>query len=263
MECPGDDTRACGNHWRLAVYQLTIQFKSPQYLGCFKDESSEIRLFKGYQQNFYNSLTVQSCIDNCRSKGFQYSGLQYRYQCFCEDRKPPNASLVGDNNCLYPCSGDSSQICGGDWRYSVYWNGFKNPLRNSDNYIGCYRERNAPLQLLPLETVSFERSLTPQLCIDHCFRKGYPYSGTQISSVHFGTQQRSQCHCGDFKPSTDTRLMSRSARPAAQVIRTTSVAAIGEYLSIEQESSDTIKHMLTPDIRDATITTGEYYPNIK
>ncbi|XP_039283867.1 xylosyltransferase oxt-like [Nilaparvata lugens] len=67
----------------------------------------------------------------------------------------------------------------------------------------CYRERNAPLQLLPLETVSFERSLTPQLCIDHCFRKGYPYSGTQISSVHFGTQQRSQCHCGDFKPSTE------------------------------------------------------------
>ncbi|XP_039290436.1 WSC domain-containing protein ARB_07867 [Nilaparvata lugens] len=125
MECPGDDTRACGNHWRLAVYQLTIQFRSPQYLGCFKDESSEIRLFKGYQQNFYNSLTVQSCIDICRSKGFQYSGLQYRYQCFCEDRKPPNASLVGDNNCLYPCSGDSSQICGGDWRYSVYWNGFK------------------------------------------------------------------------------------------------------------------------------------------
>ena len=50
--------------------------------------------------------------------GYRYAGLQYEAECYCGNSGYDRYG-VGDG-CNHPCTGNSDQICGGDWRNSVY-----------------------------------------------------------------------------------------------------------------------------------------------
>ena len=70
-------------------------------------------------------MTIQKCIDSCRQLGgnIRYAGLQTSNDCFCgtKDReKRFQLFRKDDSECNYPCAGDNSTICGGDFKLSVY-----------------------------------------------------------------------------------------------------------------------------------------------
>ena len=52
--------------------------------------------------------------------GYRYAGLEYRYECFCGDFYYDKYGKVSDHECNETCPGNSSQICGGPWKLSVY-----------------------------------------------------------------------------------------------------------------------------------------------
>ncbi|XP_075235447.1 uncharacterized protein LOC142332726 isoform X2 [Lycorma delicatula] len=200
LECPGDSSETCGGHWKLAVYRTgyaslkenTFEFYLPQYLGCFKDEGSQSkRLLKGYKQDLYGKLIPELCVDICRSKGFHYSATQYKYECFCDNKRPSYELLSNDNECNTPCDGDKKRMCGGDWKLSVYKTGLKSPADDMDNYIGCYQDGDGPNRLLKIKMKLFDNYLTPQLCISHCLFRGFKLAGLQW---------RVECFCGDSDP---------------------------------------------------------------
>lgn len=54
-------------------------------------------------------MTPQVCSAYCTNAGYEVSGVEYGSQCYCDHVVPS----VGASNCNVPCSGDSSQVCGG------------------------------------------------------------------------------------------------------------------------------------------------------
>nr|POE75582.1 putative fungistatic metabolite [Quercus suber] len=94
-----------------------------KYAGCANDSVSD-RTFRGATY-FANSMNVTACIAFCKSKGFSLAGLQYASQCYCDNtysqaNRAQQPGIMG--NCVQPCAGAASEICGGSNALSVYQN---------------------------------------------------------------------------------------------------------------------------------------------
>ncbi|KAF2156578.1 hypothetical protein K461DRAFT_308871 [Myriangium duriaei CBS 260.36] len=90
------------------------------YIGCGLDNGSN-RTF-GSDQWWSNTMTIEGCLDYCGAKGYKYAGLEYASQCFCGNTlaadRAPTTGILG--NCFSACAGNSTQVCGGANRLSMY-----------------------------------------------------------------------------------------------------------------------------------------------
>lgn len=104
---------------QMAGY-VDVTGKGYKYLGCGKDNAGDRTLSEELLTG--DDMTVEKCIDFCKSKSKAYAGLEYSGQCYCsgtlaDDRAPVKGSA---GNCLMKCSGDESQVCGGADAISLY-----------------------------------------------------------------------------------------------------------------------------------------------
>lgn len=60
-----------------------------------------------------------SLAKSCKAYGFQYAGIEYAQECYCDNSISNGGSLVSDG-CDMPCLGNSSEYCGGSDRLNVY-----------------------------------------------------------------------------------------------------------------------------------------------
>ncbi|CRK15143.1 hypothetical protein BN1708_011363 [Verticillium longisporum] len=91
-----------------------------QYVGCFADT----RMGRNLQTQVNNGAqqltnTIQQCTQLCRDRGFIFSGMQYRRECWCGGppqniRYPQTYTDPDENRCTFGCMGDETQACGGD-----------------------------------------------------------------------------------------------------------------------------------------------------
>jgi hypothetical protein len=139
----------------------------PLYWGCYRDDANRaLDIFKGSRSD----MTPQLCQRLCT--GYRYAGVQFYSECSCGDavgydRRP-------DSECNLPCSGDSSQMCGGGWHNSIY---IVAP------YVGCYTD--SWTRALPVFK-GYTSDMTPQKCEALC--EGYNFAGAQWNG---------ECWCGD------------------------------------------------------------------
>ena len=63
-------------------------------------------------------LTIDFCERECGARGFQYFGLQFGSECWCDNKY--GAYGEADGRCTRPCGGNKAQMCGGDLVNSVY-----------------------------------------------------------------------------------------------------------------------------------------------
>jgi hypothetical protein len=63
-------------------------------------------------------LTPQICSALCH--GFKFFGLQDGYGCYCGNDYGNQGGKVPETDCDMPCNGDSSTMCGGESRNSIY-----------------------------------------------------------------------------------------------------------------------------------------------
>ncbi|TKX19229.1 hypothetical protein C1H76_8607 [Elsinoe australis] len=129
-----DDTAKIG---QAAVYYSN--FTGWDYVGCAIDQSGN-RTFTDDHWWDNNDVTIDSCMNYCGAKGYKYVGLEYATQCFCSNTLPadraPQAGIFG--NCFTPCAGNSSQVCGGAGRLSVYkLSGDYKPIGGITTKIAC------------------------------------------------------------------------------------------------------------------------------
>jgi hypothetical protein len=87
------------------------------FIGCFKDTSAFD--LDGHLERS-QSNTPQRCVEICKQKGFAYAAVQYGESCLCGNSYGKYGAA---DNCNYPCTGDSSQACGGYNANSVYSTG--------------------------------------------------------------------------------------------------------------------------------------------
>lgn len=87
------------------------------YQGCYTDltPDRDVRSLA----NWGNGQTSTDCANNCFSAGYSIAGTEYGSQCFCGNALT-STTKAADSECSQTCAGDSSEVCGGASRLSVY-----------------------------------------------------------------------------------------------------------------------------------------------
>lgn len=86
-----------------------------ELLGCFGDDVNA----RALSNRISDVTTVEACISACRSLGYRISGIEYTYQCFC-DNYITSAPITESRCAQYSCQGNSTETCGGDNALQVY-----------------------------------------------------------------------------------------------------------------------------------------------
>ncbi len=89
-----------------------------KYRGCYADESNS-RLLQ-FAPDGPENMTVLTCASICSSQGYAFAGVEFSFQCWCDNALNPRAVPTDQYNCNYACCADSSVACGGFWFISVY-----------------------------------------------------------------------------------------------------------------------------------------------
>ncbi|KAF2752327.1 copper radical oxidase [Sporormia fimetaria CBS 119925] len=168
------------------------------YTGCWVDQVYGRIL--AFQQPDDPNLTVESCISRCSGLGFSIAGLQYSYQCFCDDFIRNAGQLAAqDSECSASCSGSPSQKCGAGNRNSIYTNNTelitypvpipqRNNLPGSWKYAGCLTE-DYPNRLLDYQII-LSKNNSATNCISQCSKFGFDAGGMEYGD---------ECYCGDTR----------------------------------------------------------------
>ncbi|KAF7338040.1 Glycoside hydrolase [Mycena venus] len=147
VACAGNSALKCGGGWRMQLYTATISTATPATSTtptatststttttatstpsssaawllsrpCAVDTTP--RVLQAYSYNA-SDLTPKSCQLACEAKGFSIAGTENGGQCFCGNAYigggPVNANA---SDCNAPCMGDSSILCGGVDRVTLY-----------------------------------------------------------------------------------------------------------------------------------------------
>jgi len=149
------------------------------YIGCYTD--METRDLDG--EMFQSScLTPAMCLAFCQEQNATYFGLQGFRWCLCGDSYGKHGEAT---NCDQACTGDATEMCGGDWANSVY--SIDNPafVTYGSTYIGCYADEETRDLNGGLWTYD---GMTRDLCRAYCQNKKANY---------FGLQAENNCLCGD------------------------------------------------------------------
>ncbi|ORY79543.1 WSC domain-domain-containing protein [Protomyces lactucae-debilis] len=182
-------------------------------LGCFQDSAQfgGVRTFNGPSYVDTNGLTNQACASFCTSKGFPISATEYSQECYCGGDVPTTGSAV----CSKPCSGDPTQVCGGDWALSVSRtsnvpvnsvSSAPSPNVTAIDYIpfkydgqlaGCFADaaETGGVRTLSGATYRDSSSLTNEKCANFCGEKGFAYSGTEDGQ---------ECWCSSTLPTVSS-----------------------------------------------------------
>lgn len=123
MACGGDSTETCGGSNLLSVYENN-EYATPggstipgyKYLGCYNDTTASRSLSGGYTGS--DTMTVEACASYCN--GANYFGVEYYDECYCGDTLATDSTVQAVTDCSYPCSGNSSEFCGGSNRLDLY-----------------------------------------------------------------------------------------------------------------------------------------------
>ncbi|KAL0946528.1 hypothetical protein HGRIS_012737 [Hohenbuehelia grisea] len=170
------------------------------YLGCYLDPNNARVLNNGMTSS--TSQTVASCMASCAARGFAYGGTEYSTECWCGSAIAQGASRVSESDCSMPCSGKSSDVCGGGNRISLYQVGSGSSGSSSTatsssatpsstpsgwSYVGCVAEgTTGSRRALTDKSFTGRSDMTAGVCQSLC--SGYKYAATEYGN---------ECYCGN------------------------------------------------------------------
>ncbi|KAM0204533.1 hypothetical protein ACHAPA_002021 [Fusarium lateritium] len=147
------------------------------------------------------NMTVEKCVAECKGNGFRYAGLKYYGVCYCGSTVA--GAQLTDDQCSYPCSGDSTQLCGNDnalniWQdptfKTVNLGGVVTNLPGTVQSIagykpnGCYTDNSSKGRALTWPMDIDGSKMTPTTCLTACADQGFPLAGLEYGG---------ECYCGN------------------------------------------------------------------
>lgn len=160
-------------------------------LGCFPD-SSVARVLRGASFSDANSFRLEDCTAFCSERGFQYVGIEYGRECYCDWMMHNDVVRAPDGDCNTICSGIDDTYCGGPNRIQIFARdpAFTAPVAKSGangyKLLGCYTDKVSSRALTRPAPIS--GGVTVEKCTAACQRFGYSHAG-----VEFGDE----CFCGN------------------------------------------------------------------
>jgi len=162
---------------RAQIRVIQVKFASQDnnnYIGCFIDGPTRDFSFQ-FDDTSLN--TIDNCKVRCAVNEYSYAALQDSHQCFCGNSYGSEGSAPA-SDCNMACSGNSSEICGGGYRNSVY-------ATSDIGYLGCFEDSSArDVSYLAIEATP----VTVGSCRSKCVSLGYKYAALQDGY---------QCFCGN------------------------------------------------------------------
>ena len=155
------------------------------------------------QQAGGTTLTTESCIAACTAAGYSIAGTEYSTQCFCGNNIIEGGALANqDTDCAMTCGGNSSEICGGPNRMSIWSNQTVTVLQppsaqtanlpGSWSYAGCITEgidaAGNYVRLFKYQQI-LPTNNSANTCLTSCSEFGYMYGGMEYGD---------ECYCGDL-----------------------------------------------------------------
>ena len=88
-------------------------------------------------------MTNEECTSFCYSNGLPYAGTEYSDECYCGQTLATGGTSTAATDCAMACSGNSTEVCGGPNRLTLYKTNAitgpgVNPGVNGFQSIGCY-----------------------------------------------------------------------------------------------------------------------------
>lgn len=181
-------------------------------LGCVTDDAA-IPTLTSIATLDPTNMMVGQCVDFCQGYGHIYAGVENGTYCNCGDVLSILAMNATDSDCNVPCSGNSSEMCGGSLFLNLYWSGAPPPppatmVQTSPsglwNLLGCYNDSNSN-RILETEILAGDMySTSVESCTGQCSAQQYTLAGMEMAR---------QCFCGNAilnsgvaKPSQDCLL---------------------------------------------------------
>ena len=135
MPCSGNNAQICGGSNALSMFQSMVYVDAVnkasvqvsnggssamyEYQGCWTDSTSARTL--GDYSFAGSSMSVESCVSTCFSRGYGWAGAEYASECYCGGNGLQNgATKRDDGECSMRCAGDKGEWCGAGNRLSVY-----------------------------------------------------------------------------------------------------------------------------------------------
>ncbi|KAI0971078.1 WSC domain-containing protein [Xylaria arbuscula] len=138
-----------------------------------------------------NNMTVEICVAHCKGNDYRLAGLSYYGVCYCGETV--STALLPEDQCSFPCSGNSSETCGGDTQINVWMDPTFPPLPDQTDIseyvpVGCWTDDSSDGRALFYRQDSLDSSaLTNEGCLESCLAGGFPFAGTEYGG---------ECYCG-------------------------------------------------------------------
>ena len=124
MGCNGKKSTLCGGPDALQLYtnpSLDPSLRGHNgfsYSGCIMEVPGRAL---NATSLVADDMTVDKCVGFCQSGGYKMAGLEFGSECYCGNSLAGGASTSSMSyECKRPCSGDSTQICGGPDAINLY-----------------------------------------------------------------------------------------------------------------------------------------------
>ncbi|CAG8662879.1 43_t:CDS:10, partial [Acaulospora colombiana] len=196
MPCSGDSTQICGGGNRINIYEysgnnMTPSASAPQNVGDWASQGCQ--------------MTINKCVNKCFEGGYKYAGLEYAnvdtpisLMVSADCSNTVGGSLAQDG-CTTPCEGDSSQLCGGGNRLTVYQY-MNNDLPTAATLLESYGEWQDQSGARALPTTIGLAQMTVEKCIDACKADGFTVAGLEYASWTVDVAHE-YADCGNALPS--------------------------------------------------------------
>ena len=184
MGCSGNEGETCGGPNRLNVYAAGPAWVS---LGCYTDQPYERTLTT--VGTYDGLLTIAKCLASCQAAGFVYAGMEYHDECHCGNQFSNGGGVAPDGNagCTWTCDGDTTEICGGNSRLSMYEYinaaGIVAVLSSSPSSISATAAPTSPSSS-PSSTTSSTSTPTPSSPAPEDLPSGWSYSGCWVDGAN-------------------------------------------------------------------------------
>jgi len=110
--------KTTGIHANVGTYKFSVVYKHAKpigYKGCYKNASpNDLPKYMSI-----TPMTLSKCITACKNKGYAYAAGQWFTECWC-GQTFGKYGKAPESDCNTPCRGNSADICGGNWRLSIY-----------------------------------------------------------------------------------------------------------------------------------------------
>ncbi|KAH6693618.1 WSC domain-containing protein [Plectosphaerella plurivora] len=123
--CAGNHDQKCGGDDFFSVYEdptfpdAPFSVKDYEDQGCWTGHVDGVRTLD-FLVITGDSMTPEKCLASCHEDGMPYAGLEFGRECWCGTALPSNTQSVSIGECSKVCSGDSSLLCGGSDRLSLF-----------------------------------------------------------------------------------------------------------------------------------------------